>query len=227
MRLGLTLQYWRMHSPPRWRESPVLAMDSEGARTLIETERLELVAPDPALAEAALGFFERNRAHLAPWEPPIPEGFYSVDFQRERLAAGAASFGIGSGWRWWLRLRGTRRDGADANRLIGHIHFSQVARGPFHNAMLGYALDATCEGQGFMSEALRAGIAEVFGPVLRLHRIQANVRPENQRSLALLERLGFEREGFARQYLFIAGAWRDHVMTALRNPAFTDAPKAL
>ena len=51
-----------------------------------------------------------------------------------------------------------------------------------------------------------------------LHRVQANVRPENARSLRLLEQAGFEREGFAREYLFIDGAWRDHIMLAIRNP---------
>jgi [ribosomal protein S5]-alanine N-acetyltransferase len=55
---------------------------------------------------------------------------------------------------------------------------------------------------------------------VRLHRVQANVRHENTRSLALLMRLGFEREGLAREYLFIDGAWRDHVMTARINPGW-------
>jgi len=60
-------------------------------------------------------------------------------------------------------------------------------------------------------------IAEVFSPSVNLHRIQANVRPENARSLTLLDALGFVREGLAREYLFIDGAWRDHVMTARTN----------
>ncbi|NJN00832.1 MAG: 30S ribosomal protein S5 alanine N-acetyltransferase, partial [Aquincola sp.] len=51
-----------------------------------------------------------------------------------------------------------------------------------------------------------------------LRRVQANVLPDNTRSLALLDRLGFAREGLAREYLFIDGAWRDHVLTALVNP---------
>jgi [ribosomal protein S5]-alanine N-acetyltransferase len=104
--------------------------------------------------------------------------------------------------------------------VIGHLRLSQIARGPFHSAMLGYTIDAACEGRGLMSEALRAVIAEAFGPRLALHRIQANARIENRRSLALLERLGFVREGLARNYLYIDGAWRDHVMTALLNPAW-------
>jgi ribosomal-protein-alanine N-acetyltransferase len=73
-----------------------------------------------------------------------------------------------------------------------------------------------------MAEALRAANAFVFGS-MRLHRIMANYRPENERSARLLERLGFEREGLARDYLFIDGAWRDHVLTALVNPHFDPA----
>ena len=70
-----------------------------------------------------------------------------------------------------------------------------------------------------MSEALRATNAFVFD-VIRLHRIMANYRPENVRSGRLLERLGFVREGIAKDYLFIDGAWRDHVLTSLTNARF-------
>jgi ribosomal-protein-alanine N-acetyltransferase len=71
-----------------------------------------------------------------------------------------------------------------------------------------------------MHEALGAVIAEVFSPRFNLHRLQAAYQPNNVRSGAVLERLGFEHEGLARDYLFINGAWRDHCITALRNPAF-------
>jgi ribosomal-protein-alanine N-acetyltransferase len=75
---------------------------------------------------------------------------------------------------------------------------------------------------GLMAEALRATNAFVFRE-LRLHRIMANYRPENERSARLLARLGFAREGLARDYLFIDGEWRDHVLTALVNPALPPA----
>jgi len=65
-------------------------------------------------------------------------------------------------------------------------------------------------------------IAHAFD-VLRLHRIQANYVPDNVRSGRLLQRLGFRKEGFAADYLFINGAWRDHVLTALLNPRFDAA----
>jgi ribosomal-protein-alanine N-acetyltransferase len=68
-----------------------------------------------------------------------------------------------------------------------------------------------------MQEALTGAIAYVFDE-LRLHRIMANYMPINERSGRLLRRLGFVVEGYARDYLFIAGGWRDHVLTALVNP---------
>ena len=71
-----------------------------------------------------------------------------------------------------------------------------------------------------MHEALAAVVAEAFSPAVNLHRIQAAVRPENARSVALLQRTGFRDEGLARDYLFIAGAWRDHRLFARTNPGF-------
>ncbi len=68
-----------------------------------------------------------------------------------------------------------------------------------------------------MTEGLRAAIEFVFKK-LNFHRVMANHLPENTRSEALLKRLGFEREGYAREYLFLNGAWRDHVLNSLVNP---------
>ncbi len=82
---------------------------------------------------------------------------------------------------------------------------------------LGFGLDHRLEGQGFMHEALRAAIDHVFD-ALSIHRIQANHQPQNLRSAALLRRLGFVVEGYARDYLRLDGAWRDHVLCSLTNP---------
>jgi len=178
----------------------------------ITTPRLLLRASDPALAEAAADFYCRNREAHAAWNPPLPESMFNAEGQRERLADAATAATVGAGIGWWLFAHD------DPGFALGQIHFTQVARRAFCNAMLGYAVDAAHEGRGLMREALHAALADAFGPRVGLHRVQANVRPENTRSLALLARLGFEREGLTREYLFIDGAWRDHVMTALRNP---------
>ena len=184
----------------------------------LQTARLRLLPVHESLAAGAAAFYQRNAAHLAPWDPPSPPDFATEAFQRERLAKALADVAVGALLRWWLQPQG------DTSRLVGSIGLSQIARGAFQNAMLGYAVDADCQGQGLMREALQAVIAHAFSPAVHLHRIQANVRPENGRSVALLQRLAFEDEGLAREYLFINGAWRDHRMFALRNAAFTGVP---
>lgn len=184
------------------------------APTELHSERLLLRAPTPALADAVLDYQLRNRAHFAPWDPPYPAGFFERAGTAERLLQGEQAFAAGAAWRYWICP-------VEApTRVIGTVHFSQVARGPFQNAILGYSLDERAQGRGLMHEALLTAIAAAFGPDMRLHRIQAAVRPENRRSRAVLERLGFAREGFSPRYLFIAGAWRDHEVFALVNPAW-------
>jgi ribosomal-protein-alanine N-acetyltransferase len=178
----------------------------------LTTPRLLLRASDPALAHAAAAFYRRNRTAHASWNPPLSEATFSDEGQRQLLAEAAAAAATGTRIGWWLSTP------AKPGVAIGQIHFSQIVQRAFCSAMLGYAIDTVYEGRGLMREALQAALADAFGPRVRLHRVQANVRPENTRSLALLARLGFEREGLAREYLFIDGAWRDHVMTARLNP---------
>ena len=192
------------------------------ARHRITTARLQLLAPDPApaagQARAVVDFFARNRAHFAPWDPPLPPDDNTPAAVQGRLVTGAAAFAASQAWRWWLAP-------ADApQRFIGSVSLSNLARGPSQSCSLGYSLDASAQGRGLMHEALEAVIAEAFAPAINLHRLQAGVRPENTRSLALLARLGFVDEGLARNYLYIDGAWRDHRILSLSNPAFVAPP---
>jgi ribosomal-protein-alanine N-acetyltransferase len=182
----------------------------------LHTERLRLRASDPALADAVAAFYRRNHKAHARWNPPQSRAMVSAQGQRERLTATRSAIAAGSFVGWWLF------DAQAPGQALGLIHFSQISRGAYCGAMLGYAIDHAHEGRGLMREALAAALADVFSERVALHRVQANVRPENERSLGLLARLGFEREGLARRYLFIDGAWRDHVITALRHPSWPD-----
>ena len=184
----------------------------------LRTTRLLLRPPHADLAEPVADFLRRNSAHFAPWDPPRPAGLHTVAHQRDLLASQALAQANGSAYRWFL----TRHDAP--GRVVGSASLSNVARGPHQGASLGYALDAASQGAGLMHEALQAVIGEAFGP-LNLHRLQAAVRPENARSAAVLQRLGFREVGLARDYLFIDGAWRDHVLTELTHPDFVLPPE--
>lgn len=100
------------------------------------------------------------------------------------------------------------------DRLIGGINLNHICRGAAQNASLGYWIDETYEGQGYMAEAGRLVIGYAFD-TLKLHRINAACLPDNQRSKNLLARLGFEEEGFAKNYFKINGKWRDHTLFGL------------
>lgn len=180
--------------------------------TALETERLVLRTARPDEAHAVLEFFERNEPHLGPWEPARPPGFLTVELWRERLAQYRDHWLAGTSYRLHLFEK------AAPARVVGSIGLSNVARGVFQNAQMGFGLDAACVGRGLMLEAVNATLDFAFGP-LDLHRIEANHQPQNLRSAALLRRAGFEVQGYARDYLFLDGAWRDHVLTAKRRPA--------
>ena len=192
--------------------------DPTHAEPLLLTARLRLVAPDPRLGGALADFHVRNRAHLAPWEPPMAPDFFTEAAQVERLRDSAAAFANGSAYRYLLQPIG------DPTRVVGSVHFSNILRGPSQSCALGYALDQKLEGQALMSEALRCAIGEMFSPHINLHRIQAAFRPENWRSAEVLKRLGFHDEGLADDYLFVEGAWRAHRIAALLNRGFV-APR--
>ena len=189
------------------------------AAPLLLTARLRLVAADEHLAAALLDFHERNRAHLAPWDPPTEPGFFTEAVQARRLRDAATAFAAGTGARYLLQPIG------DASRVIGSINFSNIVRSAFQSCNLGYALDQEYEGQALMTEALRCAIAEMFSPRMNLHRIQAAYRPENWRSAEVLRRLNFHDEGVCPDYLFIDGLWRVHRLVALLNQGFI-APAA-
>lgn len=97
----------------------------------------------------------------------------------------------------------------DDGRIIGTITLSQIFRKRFQNAYLGYMLGSEYTGRGHMTNALRLILKFAFIH-LKLHRVEANVQPDNSASIAVLKRTGFSKEGFSRKYLKIGGRWRDH-----------------
>jgi ribosomal-protein-alanine N-acetyltransferase len=103
-----------------------------------------------------------------------------------------------------------KADGA----IIGAINLSQIFRGGFQNAYLGYYVGAQYAGQGYMTAALRLMLKHTFEHV-KLHRLEANIQPGNAASIALVKRAGFVREGFSRRYLKVGGRWRDHERWAI------------
>ncbi len=93
--------------------------------------------------------------------------------------------------------------------ILGLINLSQIFMGGFRSAYMGYYIGAPFAGRGYMTEAIRLMLRYAFRD-LKLHRVEANIQPQNAASIALVRRAGFRREGYSPRYLKIEGRWRDH-----------------
>lgn len=177
----------------------------------LETSRVCIETVKAADAAQLSKYYAENKEHLAPWEPIRPAKFHSLSEWKDRAALQEQKSHEGSAVHLVARLH--RND-----NIIAVCNFNNIVTGAFHACHLGYSVHHMNQGSGFMQEILEAAIPFVFSEY-GLHRVMANYMPENVRSGRLLERLGFEREGYARAYLKIAGKWRDHVLTSRINGA--------
>jgi ribosomal-protein-alanine N-acetyltransferase len=98
--------------------------------------------------------------------------------------------------------------------LVGVVNVGEIVRGSFQSAYLGYYAFEPLAGQGLMQEGLSQVITHAFRK-MKLHRLEANIQPSNTRSIRLVKRLGFRREGYSPRYLKVAGRWRDHQRWAM------------
>ena len=109
---------------------------------------------------------------------------------------------------------------SESGELAGVINISEIVRGSFRSGYLGYYAFAPHNGRGYMTTGLRAVVSRAFRQ-LRLHRLEANIQPDNEASRRLVKRLGFKLEGFSPRYLKIAGKWRDHERWAVTAEDWT------
>ena len=114
----------------------------------------------------------------------------------------------------------------DTGAITGVFTISQIVRGAFQSAYLGYYAHERHAGQGLMREAMAQTVAHAFG-ALALHRLEANIQPGNAASIALARSAGFRLEGFSPRYLLIGGQWRDHERYAITSdePPEGDSPQ--
>ena len=109
-----------------------------------------------------------------------------------------------------------------SGEIVGTFHISNIVRGFFQSAYLGYEAFAPHQGKGYMTRGLSLLLSEAFDS-LNLHRLEANIQPGNSASIALVARHGFVKEGFSRQYLRVGGKqWQDHERWAIINEHWSE-----
>lgn len=161
---------------------------------------LRLRTEDDAAALAAA--YLRNRGHLAPWDPTRSEEFFTEEGQLARTRELLALRSLGTALPLVI---------VDGDEIAGGMDLSNIVRGAFQSAMVGYWLDRDHTGRGLVSAAL-AALLEAARDDYGLHRVQAATLLANHASQSVLTRAGFERIGVAPDYLKIAGRWQDHVL---------------
>jgi [ribosomal protein S5]-alanine N-acetyltransferase len=177
--------------------------------TALETERLVLREPAPGDAAALLAYHDRNRERLERWDPPrgteLAQHASWIAWRAAESAAGRA--------RSWLAF-----DRASPEAVVGEVQLDAITRAQQHTAMIAYSVDAAYEGKGYASEAVAAVIAYAFG-ALALESLTATYDPANDRSGALLRRLGFTEVSRSAPIPGFEKLMRAQVLMALGRPA--------
>jgi ribosomal-protein-alanine N-acetyltransferase len=158
-----------------------------------------------------------SRSFLEPWEPAWTSDELDHGAWRQRLSRYREDFAQGSSIPFFVFNKST-------DSLLGGITLSNIRRGVAQSANVGYWIGSAYAGQGYMLEALKLVVEHAFD-VMRLHRVEAACIPSNARSIRVLEKAGFQREGMARSYLKINGVWQDHCLYAIIANDLTPARK--
>jgi [ribosomal protein S5]-alanine N-acetyltransferase len=149
---------------------------------------------------------EASRDFLTPWEPTWPADDLTRGAFRRRIRRYSEDQRSDLAYPFFIFRKSDQV-------LVGGLTLANIRRGCAQAGSLGYWMGAPYARKGYMSAAVTALIPFAFA-ALRLHRIEAACIPSNAASIRLLEKTGFRREGFARQYLCIDGVWQDHLLYA-------------
>lgn len=158
-------------------------------------------------AEAMLELQIRNKEFFQTYTPIRIEGFYTIAGQIKAIEANILQSENDSRYSFGIFLNET-------DELIGNVALSEILRGPLQSCYIGYYLDQQQNGKGYMTEAVMLAVDFAFKH-LELHRIEAGVMPHNIRSMKVLEKAGFHKEGIAIKNVKINGKWEDHQVLAI------------
>ncbi len=176
---------------------------------IIEGDGVYLRAPQMSDYSEWTTLREASRAFLTPWEPTWPSDDLSRSAFRRRLRRYAEDQRADTSYAFFLFRRSD-------DALVGGLTLANIRRGVAQAGSLGYWIGEPFARRSLMTGALHGLVPFAFGS-LRLHRLEAACIPSNAASIRLLEKMGFAREGYAREYLCINGLWQDHLLFARLN----------
>ncbi|WP_016952327.1 GNAT family N-acetyltransferase [Anabaena sp. PCC 7108] len=178
---------------------------------LITSERLLLKIATPKDTPEIINYFLKNKTYLTPFCVAWIDGFFTEEYWQDQIEKQCFEFINDYSLKLFISTQ------KYPQQIIGTVNFSNFIRGAANFCNVGYTLAENAQGNGYMTEALKAGTEYIFQQ-LNFHRIMANYMPHNRRSGNVLKRLNFVIEGYARDYLLINNKWEDHILTSLTNP---------
>jgi len=177
-----------------------------------ETERLKLVLLDERHISAVYNYFVRNKKYFTKWL------CYPVDFYNDKVEIQTSLkqerqlIEYDMGIRLWM----FKKDDDKLENVIGSVSCSNILREHHQTCTLGYMIDEKHIGKGYATEAVEYFTNYIFN-ILKLHKIECQIMPENLGSMKVIEKVGFKLEGYEKKALLVNGEWKDHFRYALIN----------
>lgn len=176
-------------------------------RVELQGGRVYIRAVDEADGDAFFHYLIDNRRFLEPWEPTRPREHFTRGGYEGVIRAALADARADRAYRFGIYEN-------ESAALVGQLSLSNVSRGAWQNATLGYSVGRDHTNKGFATDGVKLALRFAFDHA-RLHRVQAGALPRNTASIKVLEKAGFRHEGESVRYLKINGVWEDHVMYAI------------
>jgi ribosomal-protein-alanine N-acetyltransferase len=174
------------------------------AAFLLMGERIGIRRPGEGDCDEFVAMVQASRELHRPWVDPPGTRERFLKYLESRLSAADDGFLICK---------------VDTGEIAGVVNLNCIVRGHFHSAFLGYYINAAFARRWFMTEGVQL-VAKYAFTEMGLHRLEANIQPENAASLAVARKCGFRKEGFSPRYLKVNGEWRDHERWALLADEF-------
>lgn len=177
---------------------------------MLETKRLLLKSPYEVTGKMLSCYYMNNCEFLKSFEPIREELFYTDEYQECVLKSQRDDWKSQKSCHFYICMKD------EPSQVIGIVALNNIIKGIFCSCFLGYQLDEKHMNQGYMSEAILKVVRFAFDE-LKLHRIEANIMPKNNASIAVIKKCGFVDEGISRKYMKINGVWEDHIHYVMFN----------
>ena len=178
-----------------------------------ETDRLLIQTSNMDLAPKMLEYYSENQEFFDKYEPTHTDRYYTLEFQTMMMNQEVQNMENLTSAYYYFSLKD------DPEKIIGSISFVRIRPEPYASVIFGYNLHEDYQGHGYCTEACAASIKHVLS-IARIHRIESRVLTTNEKSIHVLERLGFFHEGFEKESILIGGEFRDHLRYAYLNEEY-------